>query len=99
MTDEKQRAAFESSIAVLLHNMARARNGQYLHPAPIAAWMAWQAATAQATGKLESAIKKIHRAKGRHHNQIAMCDLYDLVGLPCVRPATAGGTDPAEVAR
>lgn len=40
----------------------------------------------QATAPLEAAIKKVHAAKGRHHAQIAMCDLYELVGLPCVRP-------------
>ena len=36
---------------------------------------------------LKAAIKKVHAAKGRHHSQIAMCDLFDLANLPCVRPA------------
>lgn len=35
---------------------------------------------------LRAAVRKMHAAKGRHHNQLATCDLYDLVGLPNVRP-------------
>jgi len=26
-------------------------------------------------------INKVHKAKGRYHTQIAMCDLFDAVGL------------------
>lgn len=37
--------------------------------------------------QLRSLIGKVHAAKGRHHTQIAMCDLYDAVGLANVRPA------------
>jgi hypothetical protein len=34
-------------------------------------------------------VRKTHIAKGRHNMQIAMCELYELFGLPCVRPARA----------
>jgi len=33
-------------------------------------------------------IHKVHSAKGRHHTQLAMCDLFDAVGLANERPAT-----------
>ena len=36
--------------------------------------------------QLKAAVKKVHAAKGRYHNQQAMCDLYDLLGLINVRP-------------
>ncbi|HTH11643.1 MAG TPA: hypothetical protein VMA55_18885 [Acidovorax sp.] len=35
---------------------------------------------------LVAAVKKMHAAKGRYQSQQATCDLYELVGLPCVRP-------------
>lgn len=35
---------------------------------------------------LKRAVKRVHEAKGRHHSQIAMCDLYDACGLPNERP-------------
>ena len=35
--------------------------------------------------ELESAIKKLHKAKGRYNSQNAVCDLYDLLGLHTVR--------------
>ena len=35
---------------------------------------------------LKRAVKRVHEAKGRHHSQIAMCDLYDLCKLPNERP-------------
>lgn len=35
---------------------------------------------------LRSLVRKVHAAKGRHHTQIAMCDLYDAVGLENTRP-------------
>ena len=35
---------------------------------------------------LEKAVRKLHAARGRYHNQIAACDLYDLLGLPNFRP-------------
>lgn len=38
-------------------------------------------------------IKRVHAAKGRFHTQLAMCDLFDAVGLPNVRP-TPAKTDP-----
>ena len=31
-------------------------------------------------------VKAVHKAKGRYHSQIAMCDLYDSCGLPNQRP-------------
>lgn len=36
--------------------------------------------------RLKTAIKRTHSANGRYHSQLAMCDLYDAVGLPNVRP-------------
>lgn len=38
--------------------------------------------------QLKAAVKKVHMAKGRYHSQLAMCDLYDLCGLPNQRPIT-----------
>ena len=35
---------------------------------------------------LKNAVRKVHSAKGRHHTQLATCDLYDLLELPNVRP-------------
>jgi len=37
-------------------------------------------------GALRTAVQNLHKAKGRYHNQLAVCCLYDLVGLPNVRP-------------
>lgn len=31
-------------------------------------------------------VKAVHKAKGRYHSQLAMCDLYDSCGLPNQRP-------------
>jgi len=39
---------------------------------------------------LRSAITKLHKAKGRYHTQLAVCDLFKLCGLTAVRPARAG---------
>lgn len=36
--------------------------------------------------ELEKLVKAVHSAKGRHHSQIAMCDLYEACGLPSQRP-------------
>ena len=36
--------------------------------------------------RLQSLIGKLHSAKGRHHTQIAICDLFDAVGLSNARP-------------
>ena len=52
------------------------------------AWAGFQAGRASMSTKLtalESAVQKVHAAKGRYYTQIAMCDLYDLVSLPNVR--------------
>lgn len=35
---------------------------------------------------LISLIAAVHKAKGRYHSQLAMCDLYDAVGLANTRP-------------
>lgn len=32
------------------------------------------------------AVHKFHAAKGRYHTQLAVCDLFDLCGLPNERP-------------
>ena len=40
--------------------------------------------------ELRAAITKLHKAKGRYHTQIAVCDLFELCGLTAVRPARAG---------
>ena len=31
-------------------------------------------------------VQAVHKAKGRYHSQIAMCNLYDACGLPNTRP-------------
>lgn len=36
--------------------------------------------------KLRAAVAKFHAAKGRYHTQLAVCDLFDLCGLPNERP-------------
>ena len=36
--------------------------------------------------KVRAAINRLHAAKGRYHTQIAICDLFDLVGLKNERP-------------
>lgn len=36
--------------------------------------------------KLRVAISKFHAAKGRYHTQIAVCDLFESVGLSGIRP-------------
>lgn len=35
---------------------------------------------------LIAAVKKMHAARGRYHNQLATAELYKLVGLPYVMP-------------
>jgi hypothetical protein len=39
---------------------------------------------------LELLIKRLHKAKGRYHTQLATCDLFDAVGLPNERPKNGG---------
>lgn len=36
--------------------------------------------------KMRDAVKLLHAAKGRYHTQLAICDLFDLVGLKNERP-------------
>lgn len=36
--------------------------------------------------KLHGLVNKVYTAKGRYHTQLAMCDLYDAVGLKNERP-------------
>lgn len=31
-------------------------------------------------------VTAVHKAKGRYHSQIAMCNLYEACGLPNTRP-------------
>ena len=31
-------------------------------------------------------VQAVHKAKGRYHSQIAMCNLYDACNLPNTRP-------------
>ena len=35
---------------------------------------------------IESAARKLFTVKGRHHSQIAMCELGELLGYPVVWP-------------
>jgi len=37
-------------------------------------------------------VRKVHKAKGRYHTQLAMCDLFDSVGLPSERPEKDGAS-------
>jgi hypothetical protein len=55
--------------------------------------MAWYEAIKSDCGKLKAehealrkAVIKLHAAKGRHHAQLAACDLFDLCGLKNERP-------------
>ena len=36
--------------------------------------------------KLREAVERLHAAKGSYHTQLAICDLFDLVGLKNERP-------------
>ena len=91
---EAMRAAFEviyagiwlTSGPAVQPDLFIVNSGAYVDIRVQGLFVMFLAATAQATAPLEAAIKKVHTAKGRHHSQIAMCDLYELVGLPCVRP-------------
>ena len=42
---------------------------------------------AAAQPDIKKLVQKVHKAKGRYHSQIAMCDLYDACNLLNVRPA------------
>lgn len=35
---------------------------------------------------LKALVVNTHKAKGRYHSQLAMCALYEAVGLPNVKP-------------
>lgn len=37
---------------------------------------------------LNALVHKVHKAKGRYHTQLAMCDLCDACGLPNIRPTS-----------
>ena len=64
-----------------------------LHPEPWAfAWSELEQREIKAYGQacraeLVALVAAVHKAKGRYHSQIAMCDLYDACGLPNTRPA------------
>ena len=36
--------------------------------------------------RMRDAVKRLHAAKGRYHTQHALCDLFDICGLPNERP-------------
>ena len=36
--------------------------------------------------RLRNSVERLHAAKGRYHTQIAICDLFDLIGLKNERP-------------
>ncbi len=36
--------------------------------------------------ELMQAVWSLHKAKGRYHTQIAVCELFELCGLPAERP-------------
>jgi len=38
--------------------------------------------------RLAGLVRKVHSAKGRHHTQLSMCDLFDFLGLANERPVT-----------
>jgi len=38
-------------------------------------------------------VRNVHKAKGRYHTQLAMCDLFDSVGLSNERPGTKNPLD------
>lgn len=42
--------------------------------------------TAVELATLQAKVASVHKAKGRYHSQLAMCDLYDACGLSNVRP-------------
>lgn len=44
------------------------------------------AAHARTATDLQTAVKRLHAARGRYHTQLAACDLFDLCGLPNERP-------------
>ena len=44
------------------------------------------AAYARSATELQAAVKRLHAAKGRHHTQLAACDLFDLCGFKNERP-------------
>ena len=44
------------------------------------------AAHARAAADLQTAVKRLHAARGRYHTQLAACDLFDLCGLPNEKP-------------
>ena len=50
------------------------------------ALLAYQAQPVTVQPDLKALVQKVHKAKGRHHTQIAMCELYDACGLPNERP-------------
>lgn len=64
-------------------------------PTEFAALRAALAAAPQSNAApLEAAVRKLHAAKGRYHTQLACCDLYDLLGLPNVRPGQEPESQP-----
>lgn len=48
--------------------------------------MAWYESIKADYEAMRKAVVKLHAAKGRHHTQLAACDLFDLCGLKNERP-------------
>ena len=38
------------------------------------------------TNEAAAELRRLHAAKGRYHTQHALCDLFDICGLPNERP-------------
>lgn len=56
-------------------------------PAHIANYVGARRAYGQACREdLIALVQAVHKAKGRYHSQIAMCNLYDACNLPNTRP-------------
>ena len=43
--------------------------------------------------RLRNSVERLHAAKGRYHTQLAICDLFDLVGLKNERPTKGPRND------
>ncbi|WP_114969393.1 hypothetical protein [Rhodoferax ferrireducens] len=58
---------------------------------PFGAFTALQMREYRQAGQVDllELVRAVHRAKGRYHSQLAMCNLYDACGLPNTRPEKA----------
>ena len=69
-----------------INHHAHGRDGSDGHLCDVCYWR--KRAEYSTDETLANAVRKLHKAKGRHHTQLATCELFDMLGLPCVRPAT-----------